>query len=211
MRALIWQLAQIATAPDTDVTDAEKSRAVRFKTGWREGYSLNPDRMNFQDGVTIEARANFGRTAEYFERILDWGDDSWSNNIIFCRDGCTQNLIFEVWHDGENYGRFTTTTNPLKPNAGMHTYTATLGEDVIPRVFIDGVEQSGVVTNGGEDDDFRALPQSDLRPASRIGFSLFGDESFAGELQYLRVYNVNLDERTIRDHARTNARADSLS
>ncbi len=196
---------------DVRYTAKTKSVTIGNKWGWNYGYRLSPNRFDFQNGITIEARADFGKTAENFERIIDLGRGLDFDNIILSRDGTSDELLFEVWHGHERVGRLTTTTSPLTPNAGWHTYTATLTTDGTPAIYIDGVEQAAEISWSFEDDVFGGLPLTVLRDSNFIGHSnWWGDTPGKLSIQYIRMFDFPEDAEVVLDHATTNSKWDSV-
>lgn len=181
-----------AVSERTGVTMSRNGDAIKFRGGVHSGFSFSMDEVDFSQGIRIDARANFGRSIERWERIVDLGNGSETDNIILGRVAETENLFFEVWSWGSRLGRIETTTEPLVAGAGWHTYTATLGPDLVPAIFVDGVEQESVVTfnSDPESGTFDWFPPTESRADCFVGDSNWvNDSSFRGAIQYVRIYN----------------------
>lgn len=56
--------------------------------------SAPSNNISFTGGISISFYANFGSTANLWERIIDFGNGELANNILIGREGATSNLWF---------------------------------------------------------------------------------------------------------------------
>jgi uncharacterized repeat protein (TIGR02543 family) len=74
-------------------------------------------------GMTIDFEADFGSTAENWERIIDFSEGGHENdNILLGRDGTTSNLILSIFH-GSVLNQSCRFDNAIPVNSGMNRWT----------------------------------------------------------------------------------------
>ena len=74
-------------------------------------------------GMTIDFEADFGSTAENWERIIDFSEGGHENdNILLGREGTTSNLILSIFH-GSALNQSCIFSNAIPVNSGMNRWT----------------------------------------------------------------------------------------
>jgi uncharacterized repeat protein (TIGR02543 family) len=75
------------------------------------------------NGMTIDFEADFGATAENWERIIDFSEGGLENdNILLGREGTTNNLILSIFH-GAALNQSCIFSNAIPVNSGMNRWT----------------------------------------------------------------------------------------
>jgi len=141
--------------------------------------------INFTGGISISFYANFGSTAENWERIIDFGNGELANNILIGREGATTNLWFEVHNAGSSKG-VCKATGAIGVNT-LDQYTLIVSADGTSCGFYkNGTYFATTVVSGT---DFR--PNSSItRTNNYIGRSNWAADSyFQGSIQEIAIYN----------------------
>ena len=158
---------------------------VRFDGVNDYGQLDNNLSTSFSNGITILAFVKFDSN-RFWERILDFGEGEADDNIIFSREGTTNNLWFEIRH-GED--------QPL---------TSSLGDGIINGQWgfygarLDGTNyklfnQNKMISGGSN-----VLPQTVDRDSNFIGDSNWtGDAFFEGDMGVIAVYDRALTDSQI--------------
>jgi hypothetical protein len=139
---------------------------------------------DFRNGLALSVYANFGSssTTRNWERLIDFGNGSTSNNILFARYDNTNDLTFEIYNGSTSRGhcRF---TNGILENTWA-TYGVTLsGTGCF--IYRDGVLQYSTTYN--------YVPSLITRTNNYIGRSNWPDAYFDNGMAAVAIYNRYLD------------------
>jgi hypothetical protein len=143
--------------------------------------------FNFSQGITVEAVANFTNVGAW-QRIMDFGNGSASNNILFSRYGSTDNLFFEIYNGASS--TFINTSGGIVQNQLCH-YVATVNGAMAY------VYRNGVLINSGT---FATVPTTVSRTNCYIGKSNWADEYFQGQIPITKIYNRALTTQEVRQN-----------
>ena len=139
--------------------------------------------------------ANFGPTADSWERVVDLGNapspiNTPSNNIILARNGTTNRLGWE-YYNGVNAGATYTSigANTAITNNVKGSYVGTADGSNL-RIYRDGVLNTTTAST--------ALPNAIARSSNFIGKSNWAqDDTFRGDIGTLMIYNRALSAAEI--------------
>ena len=144
-------------------------------------------------GITIFSVANFGATAENWERVVDLGNagaggNAPNHNIILSRAGTASRLNFEIYTDTNSANPHAVGTNSAITN-GKSSYAGT-ADGTNFKIFKDGTLNTTTAQT--------ALPTAVTRNDNFIGKSNWtGDDTFRGDIGTLMVYNRALSAAEI--------------
>ena len=146
-------------------------------------------------GLTVFTVANFGPTADSWERVVDLGNapspiNTPSNNIILARNGTTNRLGWE-YYNGVNAGATYTSigANTAITNNVKGSYVGTADGSNL-RIYRDGVLNTTTAST--------ALPNAIARSSNFIGKSNWAqDDTFRGDIGTLMIYNRALSAAEI--------------
>lgn len=168
-----------------DLTDGDNDR-FNFDNSDRINIQTIPSSVDWSDGLTLDFTADLGSVNEW-ERVIDLGDGTSANRIIFGREDQTENLMLEVWDSSGNSHkvRFTNALNATNSPNGEHRYTL-LYDGTNATLVIDGTNSiSGTVTTAGD-----TLPPNVQRDSNFIGFANLGGTQLEGTIRDLKLYNA---------------------
>jgi uncharacterized repeat protein (TIGR02543 family) len=131
-------------------------------------------------GMTIDFEADFGSSADNWERIMDFSEGGLTNdNILIARIGTSNDLAFEIYN-GVNSQTTCTYAGGIPVNSGMNRWTIT----------VDGTncniyKNNSLVYNRA----YSAKPMSGINLVDNyIGRSNWVDASFEGSIRSLNIY-----------------------
>ena len=133
---------------------------------------------NFSSGITIECWA-YWNSFNNWSRLLDLGNGSGSDNILFANEGSNPNLRFEVYQNSSTQGL----TSPVNMSTGKWYHVAVTQDNTgWTTIYIDGkAVVSGTVQ----------VPLDISRNLCYIGLSNWaGDAYFDGRIEEMRIWNV---------------------
>ena len=168
------------------------------------GFYIAPSGFaDFSNGISIISEANFGRRVDSWERIIDFGNGFEDDNIILTRAWTTDDLIFEVWVDGNRVGRATTVNSPLKRGKNkFHTILATLNDRMVPKIYVDGARQRLEISYSDSPKRFFSMPAVVTRTSNLIGKShwegIGEDQPFEGAIRSIKIYDRALSYKHIK-------------
>lgn len=142
------------------------------------GYIDAPDLAATNSGWSVTFYANFGTTANNFERIIDFGNGSANNNVIVGREGTGTNLFIESWNGNSSPG-YCRVTGGI--DTSWHFWVVTLGGGYC-NVWKDNTQ---VITNAA----YNSLPAAVTWTNVYIGKSNWADDPFEGGIAELAFYN----------------------
>jgi filamentous hemagglutinin family protein len=144
-------------------------------------------------GMTVFTVANFGATADNWERVIDLGNtgtggNAANQNIILSRFGNTSRLNFEIYNGVTGGNENKTGTNSAITN-GKASYAGTAdGSNLV--IYKDGTLNTTTAST--------ALPAAVVRNNNYIGKSNWtADDTFRGDIGTLMVYNRALSATEI--------------
>jgi hypothetical protein len=140
---------------------------------------------NFSNGITILAFVNFNGVSNW-ERIIDFGNGDESDNIIFGRNGSTNNLWFEI-RQGATQAFTQTITNGITNN-GWGFYVGRLDGSTYT-MFNQTTSVSGLTS---------VLPNVITRNNNYIGDSNWAaDDFFDGDMGIVALYDSAISDSDI--------------
>ncbi|MDH6422982.1 beta strand repeat-containing protein [Aurantimicrobium minutum] len=148
-----------------------------FDTNAAKYAMANIGTPDFSKGITVSVTADFGTSADNWERLIDFGSGQQSNNILFAREGTTNNLSFQLYSGASI---LLNCTAPGTITSGLKEYRAVV-DGTNCRLYIDGVLKSTVATT--------AVPLTAARTSNYIGKSNWADSAFEGSIQKVAIYN----------------------
>ena len=173
------------------VTYGQAREAVVFH-GDGAYYDVDGDFRDFSNGMTLEFGASFGKNADHFERIFDFGMGAETNGIIVGREATSENVFLETWASGVRLGRCVTTTDPLADDA-FHQWYFILDDDLTCRIYRDNVLQDTFISWSSDVRYFNAFPPVEERTVNYIARSAWGNDApFEGYISYIRIYTDDL-------------------
>jgi hypothetical protein len=142
-----------------------------------------PDRTdNFIKGCTVSLWV-YPTAVKNWERFIDFGNGSASDNIWFGRQNNTNNLAFEGWSGGSSNG-LVTASDAISLSA-WQMFTATVDSSGNVKLYKDG--QQVATGNSGV--------SSVTRVNNYIGRSNWsGDQYYQGNMDDVRIYNYCLTD-----------------
>ena len=143
--------------------------------------------FNFSQGITVEAVANFTNVGAW-QRIIDFGNGSASNNILLARYGSTDNLYFEIYN-GSSSTSINTSGGIL--NSQLCHYVVTVNG------AIAYVYRNGVLLNSGT---FATVPTTVSRTNCYIGKSNWADYYYQGIIPITKLYNRALTALEVKQN-----------
>lgn len=138
-------------------------------------------------GITVSFYANFGNSADNFERIIDFGSGAQSNNIEVGRIGTSTDFFAEAWTGNTSPG-WCRANGSIDSN--WHFWVVSIGGGYC-NIYKDNTQ---LVTNFA----YNSLPISGSWSNMFIGKSNWADAAFEGGIAELAFYNRVIDssERT---------------
>jgi MSHA biogenesis protein MshQ len=166
---------------------AQVCRGATFD-GVDDYFILPPISTDFSAGLSAMAWVDFN-SAQYWERIFDFSNGQANNNILFARNGTSNDLTFEIYNGGSSCGK-TTASNGIQ--SGRHHYAATLSPAGAVVLYRDGVAiESGTSS---------CQPANVTRSTNYIGRSAWASDGyFDSQIDELKVFDSGLSASNISD------------
>jgi len=136
-------------------------------------------------GFSLSFYGSFG-VLNSFERIIDFGGGSTTNNIWFGRYGNTNDVKIETWNGASLIGSVTSNTAPI--TNGLQQWTVVMS-NTGTNIYLNGTSIASTTS------DIR--PVAAARSKDYIGASNWGDEFFEGKMYRLAIYNKALTSSEI--------------
>ena len=157
---------------------------------------VNPSSFkNFTSGVSISVVANFG-IANNWERLIDIGSGQANHNIIFARNGGSDDLTFEIYQSSTSLGKCTAPNGIL--NNKWATYAAVANGSTCT-LYRDGVQLVSQTYNAGSP---QGLPVNIDRSSNFLGKSNWADALFQGGIRAIALYGRALNATEVNDARR---------
>jgi hypothetical protein len=147
--------------------------------------TFNP---SFTNGLTISFYGSFGSIADSYERILDFGNGSANQNIIFGRDWTSNNIYYESYNGGGSRGRCT--------SSGGITTGIQLWTVVVSSAGCNIYSGSSTTPVGSSASNLIPTDLASPRSNMYIGRSNWGDNYFGGSMYRLAIYNRAINVST---------------
>ncbi|MFO0575921.1 MAG: LamG-like jellyroll fold domain-containing protein [Polyangia bacterium] len=169
-------------------TGVEGSLVLNGSTGHVVLPTLTDD---FSGGITVEAWVYLTTLNNSYCRILDLGNGSSNNNVLFAQTGTSSALRLDVYNGSASY--VTEAAGVLTTNTWMHL-VATLDSTGVGKIYKNGVAMT--VTSTGT----YALPGSTTRTSGYIGRSNWpSDALFPGKLAHVKLWTRVLSADEVSD------------
>ncbi len=160
--------------------------AINFD-GTGEYIDLPDGFADFSKGVTISVWA-YPTAEQYYSRFIDLGNGSESDNILFGREGTSDNLFFEIWEGGSNGGRVVGSDAIELDKWQMFTATVDASGNTV--IYKDA-QVAGYGTTG--------VANNVTRTANYIGRSNWGaDAYYQGYMDEVRVFDYAMDANGVQ-------------
>jgi hypothetical protein len=143
--------------------------------------------LNFSQGITVEAVANFTSVLAW-QRIIDFGNGAGSNNILLARYGWSDDLWFEIYNGGSS--TVINTTGGILNSQLCHYMVTVNGTTAY-------VYRNGVLINSGT---FATVPTTVSRTNCYIGKSNWADYYYQGIIPVVKMYNRALSAGEVRQN-----------
>ena len=143
-------------------------------------------------GISVSFYANFGTSADNFERIIDFGNRDANNNLEVGRIGTSTDFFAEAWTGTSSPG-WCRANGSIDSN--WHFWVVTFNGTYC-NIYKDNTQ---LVTNAA----YNSLPTADTWNKMYIGKSNWADAAFEGGIAELAFYNRVIDstERTTNFNA----------
>jgi hypothetical protein len=156
-------------------------------------------RVSFASGLTIQATVDF-LSAEFYERVIDFGNGAGSMNVFLAREGTTNNLTVGV-HGSGGTSRRCAENGVIA--SGLNNYAVTFsvsGDTVTCTFYVNGVSQGTPSFN--DLDSVAELPPMLARSGNLIGDSHWdGADGQDIRLANLLIYNRGLTASEVAANA----------
>jgi hypothetical protein len=164
--------------------DAQLCTGATFD-GVNDHFVVPPMSTDFSSGFSAMAWVDFG-SANNWERIFDFGNGAANNNIVFARQGSTNNLLFEIFNGGASCGKIQADNGIV---SGRHHYAVAVASDNTVVLYRDGAAiKSGTTA---------CLPPNVTRNINYIGRSNWNNEYFESEIDELKIFDSTLTATNI--------------
>jgi hypothetical protein len=145
---------------------------------------------NFETGITGEFWAYFTSTSYSWERLMDFGNGSNLDNIVFCRSGTSNDLYVGFYNTSGVLVNLYATGYITNGAFGHYVFTA---DGSALKIYKNGVQVASTSTS--------YLPTSVSRTNTYIGRSNWsGDSYFQGSIPVVRLYNRALTSTEIMNN-----------
>ncbi|NET80177.1 LamG domain-containing protein [Okeania sp. SIO1F9] len=143
--------------------------------------------IDYSQGLTVEAWIHYN-SFKHWSRIIDFGNGTPNNNIVFANETTTSNLCFDSFKG--------TTSNRVQANGKLE-----LSKWLHLAVTVDGSGKTKIYKNGTEvESGLINLPNNTNRANNYIGKSNWStDGYFQGKMSNLRMYNRALSPEEINE------------
>ena len=144
------------------------------------GYIAAPAYNSFPafTGFSLSFYANFGTTANGYERIIDFGNGAGNNNIEIGRESTGSNLFVEAWNGTYSPG-YCRATGAI--DTSWHFWVVTVGGG-----YCNIYKDNTLVTNNAA---YNTLPAAGSWSNMYIGKSNWADPYFEGGIGEIAFYN----------------------
>lgn len=195
--------------PGFGSTDGPNSRpALTFSPSFLPQYldlSSLPSSLSFTAGISIFTQASFdaSQSSTGWERVLDLGNGSASNNIAFGRYGHTANFYYEGFKGGTGDQTWTTTNAIVNGTSNIYEVVqqgGTAGTLTAVDHYLAGADQND---NGAAGSSRTWGPAAVNRTDNYIGLSSrSSDDYFSGTMSEILLYNTafNATQRIIMEN-----------
>ena len=142
------------------------------------------------NGITVDFEADFGTTANNWERAIDFSSNAdMANNLLISRNGTSNDLTIEVWNGNTSAGQCTY-VGAIPTNAGMNRWTVSL-DGANCRIYKNGTLAYTVAYTG--------KPSSGVNWINNyIGRSNWtADSTLEGSVRSLRIFAGGLSASEI--------------
>lgn len=144
---------------------------------------MNPD---FSQGITVEAWVWYD-SFKNWSRIIDFGNGSGSDNIIFCNRQSSDTLFFSIYRE---YSEQTITASGVLETGKWIHLAATIDGSGIAKLYKNGEQiQTGEIH----------LPNTLKRTKNYIGKSNWPDDYFNGKISDLRIWKISRSAEDIKN------------
>ena len=161
-----------------------------FVAGSSQYQSAPTFNTEFSQGFSISFMADFGASANNWERVIDFGNGNQSGNILMGRSGTSNDLFLETYaYTGANNAAsngFCKVVGAIPVNSGVNAWTMIIAANGAScAVYKNGISQT--VTFSGTD----ISPVDNInRTTNYIGKSNWsGDSYFEGKIYSVAIYN----------------------
>ena len=184
---------------ETNITDHPKGLTTAFNTGASGGYAQIASLTNGNDGMTFSFWFKPTGTSGSSARIFDFGNGQASDNIIFWKNGTTDNPRVALYRGGTLTDDviLSNNTNFYTSGAGWQhaVWTMSFCGDTATTstwfVYINGTQYQGTGTGGALKTSCR-YPAIGTRSSNYIGKSNWADGALYGMITDFRIYNRTL-------------------
>jgi hypothetical protein len=163
------------------------SNAQMYFDGTDDYISCGTLSLDFSQGITVEAIANFTNVGSW-QRIMDFGNGSASNNILLSRYGSSDDLWFEIYNG--------TSSTSINTSLGI-LYNQLCHYVVTVNGATAYVYRNGVLINSGT---FATVPTTISRTNCYIGKSNWADAYYQGIIPITKLYNTALSANQVKQN-----------
>ncbi|NEO57162.1 MAG: hypothetical protein F6K54_31275 [Okeania sp. SIO3B5] len=170
----------------TVVVDSKLGNCLNFD-GVDDYIQMPAMNIDYSQGLTVEAWIHYN-SFKHWSRIIDFGNGTPNNNIVFANETTTSNLCFDSFKG--------TTSNRVQANGKLE-----LNKWLHLAVTVDGSGNTKIYKNGAEEKSgLINLPNNTNRTKNYIGKSNWStDGYFQGKMSHLRMYNRALSPEEINE------------
>jgi len=143
-------------------------------------------------------------TGNGWDRIIDFGNGSTSDNLLVARNATSNTLTLELWSGASSLGRCEDTSGITN---GVWTHYAIVVDHSLStcKIYINGSVHATV-------NSYTALPTYKTRNNNYIGRSNWGtDSAYSGEITDLALYNATLSDTEVAQNYTEQTSAQVLS
>ena len=160
------------------------TREKAFQFDGTNDYVDIPDLVyDFSQGFALHVVADFGDSADSWERLVDFGNGASSDNFWFGRYQTSGNIAFETFTGSSSNG-YCKTSSGSAISSGVHTYSVVMDSDGTCSLYRDG----SLLTTVNDYD----LPTNVARTSNALAKSNWGaDDYFEGSIQSVVMYNTS--------------------
>jgi hypothetical protein len=156
--------------------------------GINDYVGLPPGFSDFTNGMTVIVVANMG-DADYFERLIDFGNGASNNNIYLSRLGTSNDLHWMIY-SATNSSSLTAVGGILNNTTAIYAVTV---DGSKYRIYRNGIEIASTNTT--------VKPNNVIRNNNYIGRSNWSaDAYYDSSISAVMIYNTALSEKQIYDN-----------
>lgn len=169
-------------------SNCKAGSCLSFTSASSQYVSLSSGFANFTGGITIEVWA-YPTGVGSWQRFIDLGNGSASDNILFARNASTDYLTYEVYSAGSSGGKVNA-TGAISLNQWQH-FAATEDSSGNVILYKNGAQiQTGTT----------AVPRNLTRSNNYIAKSNWADAYYQGSIDEIRVWDRVLTASEIEAH-----------